>query len=65
MYTALDHGSILASLNYWLLNLHFRRRGGVAIPKDPDQKPYFNNCITETWIWLFSLETANSKYHYF
>ena len=46
MYTALDHESILASLN-WLLNLHFRRRGGVVIPKDPDQKPYFSNCITE------------------
>ena len=29
------------------LNLHFRRRGGVVIPKDPDQKPYFSNCITE------------------
>ena len=42
IYTALDHGSILASLN-WLLNLHFRRRGGVVIPKDPDQKPYFSN----------------------
>jgi hypothetical protein len=48
MYTALDHGSILASLN-WLriLNLRFRRRCGVVIPKDPDQKPYFSNCITE------------------
>jgi hypothetical protein len=46
MYTALDHGSILASLN-WLLNLNFRRHGGVVIPKDPDQKPYFSNCITK------------------
>jgi hypothetical protein len=40
MYTALDHGSILESLN-WLLNLHFRRRGGVVIPTDPRPKTIF------------------------
>ena len=53
MYTALDHTSILNSVQ-WLLDTHMCRRKGITIPKDQFDKPYFSNCTTSpsTHFWL-------------
>ena len=49
MYTTLDHGSVIAAVE-WLLDKHFYRRRWGVYPKGRDQQPYFSCFLTKSEI---------------